>query len=87
MAGDHWMGAARERMKKRHTEGLFGRKAAAAGMSTPAYASKEYDAPGDLGKEARFAYVAEHGHGKDSGRENESPGRRRLRRALTGRKD
>lgn len=42
-------------MKRKGTVGLFGRKAKAAGMSTQAYAAKEYHAPGVLGKEARFA--------------------------------
>jgi hypothetical protein len=49
------MQAARSAMKRKNTVGLFGRKAKAAGMSTQAYASKEYHAPGKLGAEARFA--------------------------------
>ena len=36
-------------------KGLFKAKAKAAGMSTAAYAEKEKDAPGALGKEARLA--------------------------------
>ena len=36
-------------------KGLFGEKAKRAGMSTAAYAEKEKDAPGKLGKEARLA--------------------------------
>ena len=36
-------------------EGLFSRKAKKAGMSTSAYAAKEKNAPGRLGKEARLA--------------------------------
>jgi len=75
-----WMAAARERMKKKGTTGLFGRRAAAAGESTPEFAAEKYDAPGDLGKEARFAYVAEHGHGKDG----QSEGRKKLHKALRG---
>jgi hypothetical protein len=51
----HWMQAARAAMTKHGTKGLFGRKAARAGMSTQAYAAKEAHAPGVLGKEARFA--------------------------------
>jgi hypothetical protein len=35
--------------------GVFKRKAAAAGMSTSAFAAKEAGAPGRLGKEARLA--------------------------------
>lgn len=57
---EKWMGAAREAMKRKGTKGLFTKKAKEAGMSTPAYASKEYNAPGKLGKEARFAYTMEH---------------------------
>jgi hypothetical protein len=53
--GGKWLNAARNRMKKKGTVGLFGKKAAAAGMSTQAYAEKEYHAPGVLGEEARFA--------------------------------
>jgi len=53
--GGKWMQSARDRMKKKGTVGLFGKKAAAAGMSTQAYAAKEYHAPGVLGEEARFA--------------------------------
>jgi hypothetical protein len=55
MAKEHWMQAARESFKKKGTEGLFGRKAKAAGMSTQAFASAKANAPGVLGKEARFA--------------------------------
>ncbi len=36
-------------------KGLFKAKAERAGMSTSAYAEKEKDAPGKLGKEARLA--------------------------------
>src|ERR1700735_1389514 len=43
--GGKWMQSARDRMKKKGTVGLFGKKAAAAGMSTQAYAAKEYHAP------------------------------------------
>lgn len=46
---------ARDRMEKKGTVGLFGRKAKAAGMSTQAYARKEKHAGGKLGKEATFA--------------------------------
>lgn len=35
--------------------GAFSAKAKKAGMSTPAYAAKEKDAPGRLGKQARLA--------------------------------
>jgi hypothetical protein len=51
----HWMQAARSKMKSKGTVGLFGRKAKAAGESTQQYASDKYNAPGKLGKEARFA--------------------------------
>lgn len=57
---EKWMQRAREAMKRKGTKGLFTRKAKEAGMSTPAYASKEYSASGTLGKEARFAYTMEH---------------------------
>lgn len=53
--GGKWLQSARARMKKKGTVGLFGKKAAAAGESTQEYAAKEYNAPGVLGKEARFA--------------------------------
>jgi hypothetical protein len=52
---EKWMQKARDAMKRKGTVGLFGRKAKAAGMTTQEYATKEYDAPGVLGKEARFA--------------------------------
>ena len=54
-SGGKWLQNARDRMKKKGTVGLFGRKAAAAGMSTQAYAEEKYHAPGVLGEEARFA--------------------------------
>lgn len=38
-----------------HSHGQFRAKAEAAGMSTAAYAKKEEDAPGKLGKQARLA--------------------------------
>lgn len=53
--GEKWLQSARSRMKKKGTVGLFGRKAAAAGESTQQYAQEKYNAPGVLGKEARFA--------------------------------
>jgi len=52
---NHWMQKARDRMKKKGTTGLFGKKAAAAGESTREYALDKYSASGALGKEARFA--------------------------------
>jgi hypothetical protein len=75
-----WMAAARERMKAKGTTGVFGRKAAAAGETTAELADEKYNAPGVEGKEARFAYVAEHGHGKGG----ESEGRKKLRSAIRG---
>lgn len=45
-----WMQKAFSRNK-----GKFSRRAAKAGMSTQAYARKERNAPGALGKEARLA--------------------------------
>lgn len=53
-----WMQKAGERMRKKGTEGLFTRKAKAAGKSVGEYAREEKHAPGKLGKEARFAAVA-----------------------------
>jgi hypothetical protein len=50
-----WMQGARDRMEKKGTVGLFGRKAAAAGISTHEYGIKKYHAAGKLGQEARFA--------------------------------
>lgn len=50
-----WLQSAKSRMEKHGTVGLFGKKAAAAGESTHEYAEKEQHAPGNLGKEARFA--------------------------------
>lgn len=38
--------------------GKLTRKAKRAGMSVQSFASKEYNAPGKLGKEARFAKIA-----------------------------
>lgn len=70
-----WMQAASARMKAKGTTGKFSAKAAAEGKSTAELADEDYNATGNLGKEARFAYVAEHGHGK---------GRSKLRRALGG---
>lgn len=59
-----WMqGAARE-MKAKGTEGKFTEIAKRRGESTQQAASELYDAPGKEGKEARFAYIAGHGHGK-----------------------
>jgi len=56
MAEEHkWMQKARKAMERKGTVGLFGKKAQNAGMSTQEYARKEYNAPGTLGKEARFA--------------------------------
>ncbi len=46
-----WMAGAVKPSRK----GVFGAKAKAAGMSTQAYAAKEKNAPGKLGKEARLA--------------------------------
>ena len=47
-------------------KGKFREKAERAGMSTPAYAAKEADAPGTLGKEARLAetFMGMHHGGK-----------------------
>ena len=55
MAKDKWMQKARKAMERKGTVGKFTRKAEEAGMSTQAYAQKEYHAPGKLGEEARFA--------------------------------
>ena len=46
-----WMKGAVKPSRK----GVFKAKAEAAGMSTGAYAAKEKNAPGKLGKEARLA--------------------------------
>jgi hypothetical protein len=59
-----WMQGAAQSMKEKGTEGKFTAIARRRGMSTQEAASKLYDASGDLGKEARFAYIAEHKHGK-----------------------
>ena len=55
-----WMGKARKAMQRKGTVGLFTRKAQAAGKSVQEYASEKYNAPGVLGKEARFAYARGH---------------------------
>lgn len=47
---DHWIQKATSKHK-----GLFGKKAKRAGMSTQAYANKEKNAGGTLGKEANLA--------------------------------
>ena len=52
------MQAARESMERRGTVGKFGAKAKKAGMSTQAFARKEKNAGGKLGKEANFAINA-----------------------------
>lgn len=49
--GGKWMQDAVKPSRK----GVFKAKAERAGMSTAAYAAKEKDAPGRLGKEARLA--------------------------------
>lgn len=73
--------AARERMKKKGTVGSFSRKAAEQGESTQEYASQEYHAPGTLGQEARYAYLAgHHFHGKD----DEQSGKSKMRKAMRG---
>ncbi len=51
MAKAKWI---KKAVKPSH-EGRFKKKAERAGMSTAAYADKEKDAPGTLGKEARLA--------------------------------
>lgn len=55
MADEKWMQHARNAMQRKGTVGLFTRKAKAAGESTQQYAREKYNAPGALGKEARFA--------------------------------
>jgi len=59
-----WMQTAGEEMKAKGTEGKFSALAARRGMGTQEAASKLYNAPGEAGKEARFAYIAKHKHGK-----------------------
>lgn len=56
---DHWMQAARAKMKKKGTVGSFGEKAAQAGESTRQYALDKYHAAGKLGEEARYAANAQ----------------------------
>lgn len=51
MAGKMWMATAVKPARR----GVFRAKAERAGMSTPAYAAKERNAPGALGKQARLA--------------------------------
>ena len=41
-------------------EGIFTAKAHAAGKGVQEYAQEKYDAPGKLGKEARFAATMKH---------------------------
>lgn len=59
MAMSDWMEKAAARMKAKGTKGKFSAKAKAAGMSTAEYAKEKAHAPGVLGKEARFAEIAE----------------------------
>ena len=54
-SGGKWIQAAREKLKKKGTVGLFTRKAHEAGESVQEYAREKYHAGGVLGKEARFA--------------------------------
>lgn len=61
---EKWMQSAAQGMKEKGTEGKFSAIAARRGMGTQEAASKLYDAPGALGKEARFAYIAKHKQGK-----------------------
>jgi hypothetical protein len=56
----HWMQTAGAEMKEKGTKGSFTEYAKEHGETVPEAASKEYNAPGTLGKRARFAWVAEH---------------------------
>lgn len=56
----NWMAGAVKPSRK----GVFKAKAERAGMSTAAYAAKEKDAPGKLGKEARLAQTFAKARGK-----------------------
>jgi hypothetical protein len=58
-----WLQHLGEEMRESGTAGSFTRAARRAGYSVPAYARIKYHAPGRLGRQARFAYVREHGHG------------------------
>jgi hypothetical protein len=85
MADGHWMQAARRRMEKKGTVGSFTQKAQAAGGGTQEFARDKYNAPGKLGQEARYAYVAGHGHGiNDHDGDESKRGHSRLRRVLRG---
>ena len=61
---DHWMQKAGEQMKKKGTVGKFTAIANRRGESVQEAASDLYNAPGKEGQEARYAYIAGHGHGK-----------------------
>lgn len=58
--GSDWMKNAVKPSRK----GVFRAKAERAGMSTAAYAAKEKNAPGRLGKEARLAQTFAKARGK-----------------------
>jgi hypothetical protein len=55
MAVKHWMQKAAESSKRKGTKGVFKAAAARHGMSTRAYAEKEKNAGGTLGKRANLA--------------------------------
>ena len=57
-------------------KGLFTRKARKAGKSVAAYAREKKNAPGALGKEARFALAAKHWSHKGRKRTRKHAGRK-----------
>lgn len=59
-----------EPVKPSH-RGMFTRKAKAAGKTVPEFAKEKAHAPGKLGKEARFARLAE--EGKMGGKKGKKP--------------
>lgn len=55
MAKDKWAQKASERMEKKGTKGSLTRIAKKHGESPMAFARSKYNAPGKVGKKARFA--------------------------------
>lgn len=65
MATNRWMGAVKESMKRKGTEGVFSSAAHRAGKSTHQFAEEHKHSSGKIGKRARLALAfasARHKH-------------------------
>lgn len=71
----------RKPLKLNLRRGALTRKAKKAGMSVQAYAKKERNAPGRLGKQARFALTARKWHHGGARKTSRTKTRRRKRTA------